>query len=500
MNHKLIFYCICMLLFTSCIKQINLYTGDDEQHEGGNNDDDKEKPQEQTYLYPFGNEVQGDITAGIFIKVKDAPQVPLKAGMPCLKYNKPLLLLLVQDDCKQSAYCRTWAAINGKPVSNSDPYPTPTVQEPDKTAQLYYHSAHLRKGDLPPNVLPAVRTLGSTDGTGKEVRFAFTTTLSAEEEWMDQDVDVNPGYEKDYYRFFMKRGLNWDEIKEMLNYGVGIAFHDVMAENVNDVEEIKQHYGIAQSKIQEQLAGRKCKMLARPNGNDTYIDAALQYEDIRTMATESNGEDLYPFRAIESLDKVALNRSFEEVQENIKDEIRQQRRAPERNRKAVHIGVHNTDNDWIKLLEWINDNYGKDGDDSVWFPSQEEYYEYNYYRTHGNVKVEQTDEHTIKLTVHLPIGECFYYPSVTVNLSGLKKEDIVSVETDDAVSGLSYNNFEEGIMLNIDCRKHLAEHATHFVEQYEKDRSNASNKADALYFVGMLKDSERKTALLNRIQ
>ena len=28
MNHKLIFYCICMLLFTSCIKQINLYTGD----------------------------------------------------------------------------------------------------------------------------------------------------------------------------------------------------------------------------------------------------------------------------------------------------------------------------------------------------------------------------------------------------------------------------------------------------------------------------------------
>ena len=33
-------------------------------------------------------------------------------------------------------------------------------------------------------------------------------------------------------------------------------------------------------------------MLARPNGIDTYIDAALQYEDIRTMATESNGEDL----------------------------------------------------------------------------------------------------------------------------------------------------------------------------------------------------------------
>lgn len=501
MNNKLIFYCICILLCTSCIKQINLYAGDeDEDKEGGHDGGKKEEPQEPVYLYPFGNEVQEDITTDILIKIKDAPQAPLKAGMPYLKYNKSLLLMLVQDDCRQSAYCRTWAAINGKSVSTSDPFPAPTDQEPDKTRQLYYNSAQLKKGDLPPNILPAKHTLGSTDGTGKEVRFAFTTTLAAEEDWMEAAVDVAPGYEGDYFRFYEKRGLNWDEVKEMMNYGVGIAFHDVKASNVNDMGEIVQHYETAQKKIQQQLSGRKCKMLARPNGNNTYIDAAMQYEDILTITTESNGKYLYPFREMGSLDKVAIMRSFETLQINIKDEIRIQRRASEISRKAVHIGVHNTDNAWIKLLEWINDTYGKDGDDSVWFPSQEEYYEYNHYRTHGNVEVTQSNGNTIRLTVHLPVREGFYYPSVTVNLEGIKAEDIVSIETDDAISGLSYDNYKKGIMLNIDCRKYLAEHATHYVEQYEKDKENASNKEDALYFVNMLKDSERKTALLNRIQ
>lgn len=36
----------------------------------------------------------------------------------------------------------------------------------------------------------------------------------------------------DYYRFF-KSGLIWENIKTMLNYGVGIAFHDVAGEDVH---------------------------------------------------------------------------------------------------------------------------------------------------------------------------------------------------------------------------------------------------------------------------
>ena len=55
-------------------------------------------------------------------------------------------------------------------------------------------------------------------------------------------------------------------------------------------------------------------------------------------------------------------------------------------------------------------------------------------------------------------------------------------------------------MLNIDCRKFLLQHATHFVEQYEEDKTNESNKTDAIYFVNMLKESEQKYQLLERVK
>lgn len=45
----------------------------------------------------------------------------------------------------------------------------------------------------------------------------------------------------------------------------------------------------------------------------------------------------------------------------------------------------------------------------------------------------------------------------------------------------------------------LIEHATHYVEQYEKNKTK-SNKDDALYFTNMLKDSPQKNALLLRVK
>ena len=126
-------------------------------------------------------------------------------------------------------------------------------------------------------------------------------------------------------------------------------------------------------------------------------------------------------------------------------------------------------------------------------PSQEEYYEYNYYRMHGKIE-KSADGSTLKLIINLPSQEYFYYPSVTINLKGLKKEDIKSIESNSAVTGLSYGNYQDGVMLNIDCRRFLV------VEQYEKDKTNQSNKADALYFVNMLKESSKKAELLNRIK
>lgn len=485
MNTKsinLLFYLFFSLIVVSCVKSTDLYKGDtDTDGENGGTTDNT-----PPYIYPFGDESQ-NTTAEILIKTDGAVDLnAIIAEIPYLKYNKSWLFMLTQDDCKQAAYSCTWAVINGKPFSNT----------------YYYDAAHLRAGDLPPDVYTLNKTLGSTDGTGNEVRFSFTTTLAPEADWMNKPTDVNLEYKGDYYRFYMKSGLVWNNVIEMLNYGDGIAFHDVGTESVDNLDSLRVHYTKSQSIILDKLSGRGCKMLAEPNGNKSYVTAALTYDPIQVMTAQAGTVRLYPFQVKEDdLSKKLLNRTFYQQDEPfyyIKNDIKAQLALSKENREAIHLGVHGTDEGWVKFLLWLDETHGKDGDDSVWFPSMEEYYEYNYYRIHGSVVPIVVDNSTLKLTVTLPSGQYFYYPSTTINLKGLSKEHVKSVTSGTSVTGLSYGDYSGGMMLNLDCRKYIVEHATHFVEQYESNKTK-SNKNDAIYFVNMLKESDTKTALLKRL-
>ena len=488
MKIKWAYYLYIILITSSCIKEVNLYKDDKKPDEG------VPSPTYSSYLYPFNDEINNAIAEIVIKTSKEVDINHITSEIPFLKFNKSWLLMLTQDDCKHAAYCRTWAMINGKPISNSETYPiNPNPHE------LYYDAAQLHAGDLPPNIIPPSKTLGCTDGNGNEVRFAITTTLSPEWEWMDAKTDVKPGFTDNYSRFYMKSGLVWDNVAEMLNYGSGIAFHDVNTSDVYSPSSILEHYSIAQNIILKKLTGRGCKMLAEPNGNKTYTTAALQYPDIQTMTAQNGTVKLYPFKVSNDLNKELLHRTFD-TPEKFKTMIKQELLKSQTEREAIHIGVHGTDNSWIEFLQWVNDKYGKDGDDSVWFPSFEEYYEYNYYRIHGNVHIEQLDKNTIKLIVKLPSEKYFYYPSTTINLTGIKKEDLISISSNNIVTGLSYGNYNNELTINIDCRKHLNKHATHFVEQYEKDKSDNTKKIDALYFSNILKESIEKKQLLNRIE
>jgi hypothetical protein len=468
----------------SCIDK-DVYQGNGDDNQGA------EHTRYVSYLYPYGSEAQ-NVVAEITLEIDGEINTDMiKAEMPFLKYNKSWLFMLTQDDCMHAAYSTTWAAINGKPLSPDPKY--------------YYNAEQLAAGDLPPDVFYLNKTLGSTDGTGNEVRFAFTTTLSAEEDWMDAEIIVNKGFTDNYYRFHMKSGLTWNNVTEMLSYGTGIAFHDVNTEAVTREDSIIKHYTLSQQIILDKLAGRGCKTLAEPNGNKTYVRAALDYAPIQIMTAQNAGgatdpelERLYPFKVNSDLDKGLLQRVFYDSSYDIISQIEAQLRKDKQEREAIHVGIHGTDITFAQFLLWLNNWYGKDGDDSVWVPSLEEYYEYNYYRMYGTI-TKEVNGNIVTLKISLPSGQYFYYPSVTVNLSGIREEQIQSIKSNDAVTGLSIGNYEEGLMLNIDCREYLVEHATHFVEKYESSRSQSS-KNDALYFVNMLKESSVKDELLQRIK
>ena len=60
--------------------------------------------------------------------------------------------MLTQDDCRHAAFCYTWAAINGKPLSKKS----------------FYDLPHLQTNDLPSDCYYLGKTLGSTDGAENE--------------------------------------------------------------------------------------------------------------------------------------------------------------------------------------------------------------------------------------------------------------------------------------------------------------------------------------------
>lgn len=465
------FYCFVLLIsltmsFISCVKVKDIY----------------EQPVFSNYLYPYDAE-NSEISFEILVQLKNnISESKIETYVPALKYNKGWLMMLTQDDCMHAAFSNTWAAINGKPLY----------------ASYYYDIAHLVIGDLPPGPYNLGKTLGYTDGTGKEVRFAFTTTLAAENEWMDETSEVRVGYKGDYYRFYKKNGLTWDNLRSMLNYGVGIAFHDVATEDTGNVDSIVAHYKIAQNIIISKLKGRGCKILTEPNGRFKYVEAGYKYDDIQFMTAQGNAkETLYPFKVVGDLKKGLFSRVFNNDPNSLRLEIESNLNLPKENRKAIHIGVHGTDFKWVSFLEWINDKYGKDGDDSVWFPSMEEYYEYNYYRIHSKIETAISGN-VLKIKIHMPAGKYFYYPSISLNLKGLHPENIQSIQTSEVVTGFSFGDYNEGTMLNIDCYKYLYERAAFYCEQYVANPTD-SNYEDALYFINQLKDSDKKKELLRRI-
>lgn len=430
------------------------------------------------YTYSFNDENK-NIVAEISVITNGTPLPEnVNVSIPYLKYNKSWLFILTQDDCKQDAYCRTWAAINGKPLLQNQ--------------KQYYNAVNLASGDMPRRVYYLDKTLGSTDGAGNEVRFAFTTTLSAEEVWMNRPAAPDA--------FNMYRGLIWDNVREMLNYDVGIAFHDLKADDETDLNELVKHYNIAQNIIIQQLNGRGCKTLTEPSGKRAYIDAARLYDPIKIMTAqhrESYAEELIPGAVNSSIEGKVIKRGFYTSTEWMAV-IKRLLSKPFNKREALCVGAHGVDSTFIQDLLKLNNEYGKDGDDSMWAPSLEEYYEYTEYRLNTVIEKRVSGD-TLKLKITMPTKEYFYFPSITINLDNISISYVKSVSSSDIVTGLSYSGFGGGVMINIDCRKHLSDHATHYVMKFEAT-GKSFDRADAKYFVRKLKQSKEKSDLLERLK
>lgn len=475
-------FAICISLI-SCVKDV--YVGDNSDKE---EEPEPSKPNEEEQIPDLSvpktfdwNEVYIEIPLLQNVDVND-----IQIYFPPLKYNKSFAYSYTFDDCTVMAYGKAFCTINKKWVDDS----------------RYFHVDQTTTTGVIPN-----ETLAYTDGCGKERRFTFGVSI-----WPDMhsayiDDFMNPrnkSVDKNYPH------LVWNDVVPLIDFGCDLYFHDVNTNEDNSVNGIFKGLKSSQ-RITEEKLGRKMKILARPNGNNDYITAGRQYEDIVFMTTEGITDiGVRPLVNIEFDDKIDLKKAV------------QYRRNTERT-PSVNELISDIDNEavsgnytWIHdfshgpadfqfildLFTTINDKYGRNGKDCIWFATLDEVYEYNYIRNNCIIE-KKVSNNILTLKFSIPSSdfpnELQFHRDFSILLTGTSIQSDAKISCGNNVYGLSYaKQGNNSWLININCNKSLLDKAERYTTIYEKECSNSA-KEDALYFINQLKESLRNT-FENRIK
>lgn len=125
--------------------------------------------------------------------------------------------------------------------------------------------------------------------------------------------------------------------------------------------------------------------------------------------------------------------------------------------------------------------YGASGDDSLWFASIDEVYEY-LFMTNYTVVVKSINGNNINYKLFVPASSNFWFRDLSVLLSGISNLDGVSATSSDNCKGMSYNINDNKLLINLDFNTNLEAKAEKYVSKFETSLSD-SDYDDAQYFV-----------------
>ena len=181
---------------------------------------------------------------------EDIDPATVNLAVAPLKYDKRMAFTYTADDSVVGAYARVWSRINRKWIDD---------------VEFHHMNAERTTGAVPQNALCM------TDGCGNDRRFGFSCAI-----WPNLGNEYSPnGFIKDSTTSTTSPYITWEELRQIVDFGVSLCFHNV-DERLYDktaAEEIVRGFIDDDLKTFEKT-NRHMKVLALPDGNRAYVEAA----------------------------------------------------------------------------------------------------------------------------------------------------------------------------------------------------------------------------------
>ena len=401
---------------------------------------------------------------------------------PCpLKYNTNNVISFTTDDCNTSTLSVIWAAINKRPISIH------SIDNGSNGKTYQYHANQYLAGDIPSDIV--IKTFNDyitySDLFGNKHRFKQGVAIwpyagNKDGAFMDRIISVDKTA-TNLYRFMVPY-LVWEDCNLLKYYGVDFYYHNIGTEEFGsdkDIYNVIQGLNADLVKTKNNI-GRTMKIIARPDGNNVFMDAMLEMPKIdMSVAENSPAVDCMPYNQEDWFHKVWSRRFSDDIEGELKNTLTTLMNETDlATKKWFHFCCHTATSEWADFLKYISDTYGS-ANNKIWFTTVGELYEYKYISKYGRILNLKATGTTVEFDYEFSYKENFNYKEMTFLLEkdnlGSQNTSLENVTidaydsyTNEKTNGMQLALDENKVLAHINIEESLIESIEYFVSKYEE--------------------------------
>lgn len=419
-------------------------------------------------------------------------------SFPKLKYNKKMVFSWINDD-SYTIWNSIVAPVNKKYVSNGVGTNPWNSEQTDWT--FFYHDG-MERGIYNSTGYIPTKPIEYTDGCGVSHRFTSSVAV-----WPDRLFAPEGPDNTD-----LVMGGSWlwvgaREAKKMADYGYTLIWHDVFNNGDTEDQEVFDQRMTEKIPIFQKAYGKTPKSMAEPNGNHAYLDFCANNDTIQFVTAQTGDSRIrsaYPYAPDFSLSKhdITVHRIFfsgtsESYRADLIAKLQQAHDTTELETIPWIIGSGHrssleTD---TAIFTQIEELFGASGDDSIWVPSVDEFYEY-WYMTAGTKITKTISGQEVNFKLDIPVKDNFWFKNLSCLVSGLP--DTTGVKESEECDAFSYGMSGDQVLVNFGWSGETYEIAHKYVDNAMVS-FKAEDYSDAMYFSQLVKPTY-KELLVNTLK